>query len=159
VVLWSPNHPCAHRIELNVALAGEKVAVGLDDRADLLAAEAERQQLDERLRQAFQRLEELASDPDLWSDQERAQQVTGDLSRLKAQASKVGSLRRGLDDLEVLLDLAGEESSDSALKEVEAELKKLSIQIDALEVETLLSGEFDSRGAVVTIRSGAGEED
>jgi peptide chain release factor 2 len=75
----------------------------------------------EQINAEIQRLEELASDPDLWSDQERAQQVTGDLSRLKAQASKVGSLRRGLDDLEVLLDLAGEESSDSALKEVEAE--------------------------------------
>jgi peptide chain release factor 2 len=113
----------------------------------------------EEINAEIQRLEKLASDPDLWSDQERAQQVTGDLSRLKAQASKVGSLRRGLDDLEVLLDLAGEESSDSALKEVEAELKQLSIQIDALEVETLLSGEFDSRGAVVTIRSGAGGDD
>ncbi len=57
----------------------------------------------------------------------------------------------------MLLELAGEEDSSSALSEVQSEMKGLKQKIDALEVETLLSGEFDSRGAVVTIRSGAGE--
>jgi peptide chain release factor 2 len=71
----------------------------------------------------------------------------------------VANLRQQLDDLGVLLELAGEEDSSSALKEVEGEILGLKAKIDSLEVETLLNGEFDSRGAVVTIRSGAGGDD
>lgn len=104
-------------------------------------------------------LESLASNPDLWNDQEKAQQVTGKLSRLKSRLAAVANLRQQLDDLGVLLELAGEEDSSSALKEVEAEILGLKAKIDSLEVETLLNGEFDSRGAVVTIRSGAGGDD
>jgi peptide chain release factor 2 len=104
-------------------------------------------------------LEKQASNPDLWNDQVLAQQVTGQLSRLKARLASVANLRQQLDDLSVLLDLAGEEDSSSALKEVESEILGLKAKIDNLEVETLLNGEFDSRGAVVTIRSGAGGDD
>ena len=104
-------------------------------------------------------LEKLASNPDLWNDQAQAQHVTGQLSRLKARLAAVANLRQQLDDLSVLLELAGEEDSSSALKEVESEILGLKAKIDSLEVETLLNGEFDSRGAVVTIRSGAGGDD
>ena len=104
-------------------------------------------------------LEAEASNPDLWSDQAKAQQVTGKLSRLKSQLASISSLRSQLDDLFVLLELAGEEDSSSALSEVQGEMKGLKQKIDDLEIETLLSGEFDSRGAVVTIRSGAGGDD
>ena len=104
-------------------------------------------------------LEKQASNPDLWNDQALAQQVTGQLSRLKARLASLANLRQQLDDLGVLLDLAGEEDSSSALKEVESEILGLKAKIDNLEVETLLNGEFDSRGAVVTIRSGAGGDD
>ena len=78
---------------------------------------------------------------------------------MKARLASVADLRQQLDDLGVLLDLAGEEDSSSALKEVESEILGLKAKIDNLEVETLLNGEFDSRGAVVTIRSGAGGDD
>jgi peptide chain release factor 2 len=78
---------------------------------------------------------------------------------LKARLASVANLRQQLDDLSVLLELAGEEDSSSALKEVESEILGLKVKIDHLEVETLLNGEFDSRGAVVTIRSGAGGDD
>lgn len=111
------------------------------------------------LRSEIEKLERLASEPSLWEDQQRAQQVTGELSRAKAQLASITSLRSELDDLVVLLELASEEVSSSALVEVEAGIASLGKKIDLLEVETLLSGEYDSRGAVVTIRSGAGGDD
>ena len=43
--------------------------------------------------------------------------------------------------------------------EADAELKKLREDLEAMEVRTLLSGEYDEREAVVTIRSGAGGVD
>ena len=113
----------------------------------------------EEIRSEIEFLEAEASSPELWNDQAKAQQVTGKLSRLKAQLESIGSLRSQLDDLVVLLDLAGEEDSSSALTEVASEIRTLRGKIENLEVATLLSREFDSRGAVVTIRSGAGGDD
>ena len=104
-------------------------------------------------------LEAEASNPDIWTHQAKAQQVNGKLSKLKSQLASISSLRSQLDDLVVLLELAGEEDHPAALSEVQIEMKGLKQKIDALEVETLLSGEFDCRGAVVTIRSGAGGDD
>ena len=113
----------------------------------------------QRISEEIAKLEVLASDPNLWEDSSKAQQVTGSLSRLKAQLAKLKAMRAGLDDLLVLLELSVEEGSTQIEKEVATELSALSTKIDQLEVETLLNGEYDSRGAVVTIRSGAGGDD
>jgi len=59
----------------------------------------------------------------------------------------------------VLLELAEAESDEGSLGEVGAEITGLRKAIDELEIRTLLSGEYDSREAVVTVRSGAGGVD
>jgi peptide chain release factor 2 len=97
--------------------------------------------------------------PDLWDDQANAQRVTGRLSVLQADIDRVTSLRSRLDDAEVLVQLAQEESDDSSLSEADTELNRLAKSIEALEVRTLLSGEYDERDALLTIRSGAGGVD
>lgn len=104
-------------------------------------------------------LEAMAADPDLWSDQARAQQVTGALSRKKAALAKLTDLENFLADIETLHELAVSESDDSALEEVEVETIQLQSRISELETQTLLSGEFDSASALLTIRSGAGGDD
>ena len=104
-------------------------------------------------------LEKQAADPDLWSDQKRAQQVTGELSRKKAAAKQLNDLETSLADLETLHELALEEGDDSSLAEVARELGGVKSGIEALETQTLLSGEFDSSPALLTIRSGAGGDD
>ncbi|MBA2561289.1 MAG: peptide chain release factor 2 [Propionibacteriales bacterium] len=97
--------------------------------------------------------------PDLWDDQANAQRVTGRLSVLQADIDRVTSLRARLDDAEVLVQLAQEESDESSLSEADVELDRLAKSIEALEVRTLLSGEYDERDALLTIRSGAGGVD
>lgn len=113
----------------------------------------------ESIKMEIVKLEAAASDPELWSDQSNAQKVTSKLSRYKSQLERITSLRSQLDDLGVLLELAREEYSNDDVKEIGVEVPKLRNAIDQLEVETLLSGEYDSRGAVMTIRSGAGGDD
>ena len=104
-------------------------------------------------------LQEQVGAPDLWDDQANAQRVTGRLSALQAQVDRVESLRSRLDDSEVLIELAAEEGDPESLAEAQAELGRLSDLIDSLEVRTLLSGEYDEREALVSIRSGAGGVD
>ena len=104
-------------------------------------------------------LEEQAAAPDLWSDQEHAQQVTSQLSRLQADVERVTKLRSRLEDAAVLIDLGVEESDDETLAEAGTSLTALAAEIQTLEVRTLLNGEYDDRDALVTIRSEAGGVD
>jgi peptide chain release factor 2 len=97
--------------------------------------------------------------PDLWDDQENATRVTGRLSALQGEVDRIIELGRRIDDLEVLVELGQEEGDAASLAEAEAELGKISKTVEALEVRTLLSGEYDAREALVTIRSGAGGVD
>ena len=110
-----------------------------------------------RMRAAVTQLSEQASAPDLWSDQEKAQAVTSRLSHTQADLKRVEDLRQRLDDLAVLFEL-GEDDPDTAL-EAESELTGVETDIEAMEVRTLLSGEYDEREALVTIRSEAGGVD
>lgn len=111
------------------------------------------------LRNRIDQLEKDASDPNLWDDQTRAQKVTSDLSHAQNELRRVEELRSRLDDLPVLYELAAEEGGPDEVAEADAERAKLREDIEAMEVRTLLSGEYDEREAVVTIRSGAGGVD
>ncbi|RAU96008.1 peptide chain release factor 2 [Mycolicibacter senuensis] len=114
------------------------------------------------LRSRIDKLEHEASAPNLWDDQTRAQRVTSELSHAQGELRRVEELRRRLDDLPVLYELAAEEDGQTAadaLAEADAELASLRADIEAMEVRTLLSGEYDEREALVTIRSGAGGVD
>jgi len=116
------------------------------------------------LRTRIEKLEQEASDPKLWDDQANAQRVTSELSHTQGELRRVEELRQRLDDLPVLYELAAEEqegaaSGIEARAEADAELKALRADIEAAEVRTLLSGEYDEREALVTIRSGAGGVD
>ncbi|AKN17781.1 peptide chain release factor 2 [Mycobacterium haemophilum DSM 44634] len=117
------------------------------------------------LRTRIEKLEHEASDPKLWDDQARAQRVTSELSHAQGELRRIEELRQRLDDLPVLYELAAEEkeagaaSSMEAFAEADAELKALRADIEATEVRTLLSGEYDEREALITIRSGAGGVD
>jgi peptide chain release factor 2 len=101
-------------------------------------------------------LERQVAAPDLWDDQDNAQRITSRLSALQSEVDRVRSLRSRLDDLGVLVELGQDEADASVLAEAEAELTSLQLAIGALEVRTLMSGDYDERDALVTIRSEAG---
>ena len=107
-------------------------------------------------------LEDQAADPSFWDDPSHAQKVTSELSAKQAKLRKLSSLRQRLDDIPVLYELADEEAADgdeSATAAADEELAALAEAIHALEITTLLAGEYDEREAVINIRSGAGGVD
>ncbi|TXK17180.1 peptide chain release factor 2 [Homoserinibacter sp. GY 40078] len=113
----------------------------------------------ERLQDEIADLSEKAGAPDLWDDPESAQKVTSTLSHRQSELARITALERRIDDLEVLIDLAREADDADAAAEAEQEFGSLQSAVGDLEVQTLLDGEYDSRAAVVTIRSGAGGDD
>jgi peptide chain release factor 2 len=112
-----------------------------------------------KLRRGIAELGEQAAAPDLWNDPDNAQRVTSRLSNLEGELRRVVDLRRRVDDAEVLWELAEAEDDAGSRAEVEAELPSLKKSVDELEVRTLLSGEYDARDALVTIRAEAGGVD
>jgi len=104
-------------------------------------------------------LEIQASVPNLWDDPAAAQVVTTRLSFLQNELKKVLSLRQRLDDVQVLIQLATDENDASSITDAKNEINSLVPAIREMEVKTLLSGEYDSREALVTIRSEAGGVD
>jgi peptide chain release factor 2 len=113
------------------------------------------------LRKQIADLEEQAARPDLWDDPESAQKVTSQLSHKQSELRKLQELRQRLDDLSVMYELSEEEGADGdeARVEADAERARLHADIASIEVRTLLSGEYDERDAIVTIRSEAGGVD
>ncbi len=113
----------------------------------------------ERLEADIAELSEQAGVPDLWDDPEKAQKVTSALSHRQAELAKINSIEQRLDDLEIMVQLANEESDETAAAEVRTELTSIQKLLGELEVQTLLSGEWDALPAVITIRAGAGGVD
>src|SRR3954463_2834222 len=109
----------------------------------------------DKLRKELGELEAEAADPDLWNDQERAQQVTSKMSHLRADLTRIDTLRRRIDDLAAAIELEDAE----LLGEMVGDLPNLRRDVEALEVRTLLSGDYDARDALVTINSGTGGTD
>lgn len=114
--------------------------------------------LDE-LARTIDELEQQASAPDLWDDPDAAQQVTSALSRANSERDRILGMDARIEDLETLVEMGQEESDAATLEEAERDLSTLKKDVGELEVRTLLSGEYDEREAVVTIRSGAGGVD
>ena len=104
-------------------------------------------------------LEKAAQVPNIWDDPESAQRVTSALSRKQAARNRILEISSRLDDLEVLVELANSEADKSAANEATAELEALRKLVAEQEIQTLLNGEYDSRAAIITIRSGAGGDD
>lgn len=118
------------------------------------------------LKDQVRELEAQASDPSLWDDPDHAQQVTSKLSHVQAQIKRVTTLRQRVDDMPVMYELADDateagdtDAADEAREIADSERETLRHEIESLEVQTMLSGEYDEREAVVNIRSAAGGVD
>jgi peptide chain release factor 2 len=111
------------------------------------------------LQQEVDSLRQQASAQDLWDDPENASTITSALSRSQDKLDMIVSTESRMDDLEVLIEMANDASDIKTKAEAKKELSDLEKLVADLEIQTLLSGQYDSRSAVVTIRSGAGGDD
>lgn len=119
----------------------------------------------EKLRERIDELTELSAAPDLWDDQDKAQAVTSKLSHAQAELAKVEDMKGRLEDLDALFEMAKEEAeadpemAEELYADLDKEIESVEADLAELHIRTLLSGKYDERNAVVTIRSGAGGVD
>ena len=101
-------------------------------------------------------LERQASDPSLWEDQQRAQQITSKLSRLRDHIGRYDSLIVRLDDAAAIDELLADETDPDLARELASSVEALEADVDKLELAALLSGTYDGSDAIATINAGAG---
>ncbi|MCH9713298.1 MAG: peptide chain release factor 2 [Cyanobacteria bacterium] len=104
-------------------------------------------------------LEQLASQPDFWDDQQQAQLKMRQLDEVKAQIEQLGRWQASVADAEATLELYDLEPDAELLAESNAALKILRADLDRWELQRLLSGPYDKGGAVISINAGAGGTD
>ncbi|HJH12787.1 peptide chain release factor 2 [Brevibacterium ravenspurgense] len=113
----------------------------------------------DQLRSEVAELTEQAAAPDLWDNPDEAQQVTSKLSHRQSRLEKLEKFDERIEDVELLVSMAEDEDDDDALQEAHDEVNKLARELSDMEIATLLSGEYDERSAVITVRAGAGGDD
>jgi peptide chain release factor 2 len=101
-------------------------------------------------------LNQKAEDPNLWNDQQAAQQLLKERNRLDAQIHTFEGLERELKDNIELIEMGEAEGDASITEEAEAAIAALAHRAKAMEIECLFSGEADANDCFFEVHSGAG---
>lgn len=106
-----------------------------------------------------QRIEELEREmeaPDFWSDAQVSTQKMKDLKSMKDDVALMDRLEELSSEIGDYIELGYEENDPSIIEDIQSLMDELTTSLEALRMKTLLSGEYDSYNAIVTIHSGAG---
>ncbi|ARP50548.1 MULTISPECIES: peptide chain release factor 2 [Caproicibacterium] len=120
----------------------------LNDLEDALGLKAMHNEIEE--------LDMKASEPGFWDDMERSQKILQRSAHLKDKINSYEKLRSKWDDAMALCDLADEENDLSLLPEAENTVKELEDALEQQRLQTLLTGEYDTKNAILTFHAGAG---
>jgi peptide chain release factor 2 len=104
-------------------------------------------------------LEQIAAQPEFWNDQTKAQEILQELNDLKAHLQQYDQWQASLEDTKAVLELLELETDESLLQEAQTNVTSLSSELDQWELQQLLSGLYDEKGAILTINAGAGGTD
>ena len=95
----------------------------------------------------------------MWDNQSSAQKLLQELNDCKSYLTQLDQWRQSLEDTEAILELLELESDETLLQEAQDNVTQLNHDLDQWELQQLLSGPYDTSGAVLTINAGAGGTD
>ena len=101
-------------------------------------------------------MESKLNDPDVWNDREEAQKITKEIKRIKSAVEPWINLKKEIEDLVEIYELAKDEDEESFESEIKEQLKVLKKRLDELDKLSLFTDENDVSNAYLTIHSGAG---
>ena len=101
-------------------------------------------------------LEKESAKPDFWDDMENSQKVMQKIGTLKAKVQSYENVKNEFDDALVMIELANEEEDADLLEDCTSSVEEIEKKLESLTLSTLLSGEFDSKNALLTFHAGAG---
>lgn len=96
------------------------------------------------------------SDAAFWNDQEHARDIVQQVKTLKGWIDPFDSLLARCASARELHDLLSMESDAAMEKDLDGEVQRIEVELDAFELKSLLRGKDDYRDAQVEISAGAG---
>lgn len=104
-------------------------------------------------------LEKLAAQPEFWDDPSTAQVILQELNDLKSTLEQYQKWQAQLEDASAIAELLELDTDKSLREEAAMNLRQLQKALDSFELQQLLSGQYDTEGAVLAINAGAGGTD
>lgn len=106
-------------------------------------------------------LERTVAEPDFWADSQKAGKIMRELEELRDEIKMLSDIETELNETRELADIISETEEGAEKEEADLQKKLFEIEekINQLEFKTLLGGEYDRNGAIMSIHSGAGGVD
>ena len=104
-------------------------------------------------------IEKKMAAPDFWNDQEAAKQHVEAMKAIKGIIDPLNKALADLDEAKQWLELAMEEEDHEVAGQAQAEVQRITLEIDRLETLALLSGPNDAGPCFFSIHTGAGGSD
>ena len=110
----------------------------------------------ESLKETLEELTEEMNQPEFWNDTDRANKINQKVGNIRNKLEHYEGLISTADDIEVAMEMAEEEQDESMVDEAGTMLADLKEKTAALELETLMRGQYDDHNAVLSLHAGAG---
>lgn len=101
-------------------------------------------------------LEYKMGEPSFWDDSDYAQKITMELNGVKDSVEKYKALQAKYEDMQLLWEMGMEDKDESVYGEITSTIKSIQQAIDQLELDVMLSEEYDANNAILTLHAGAG---
>lgn len=109
----------------------------------------------QKLQNELNTLEKEMQNPEIWSDTDKVSKIGQEIKEKKEILDKINKWFQMVEDCETSLELQDNELITSSFDEI----KKLEKELEKFELQQMLSGEYDSSDAILTINAGAGGTD
>ncbi len=110
----------------------------------------------EAVKEEIEKLEEQTASEGFWNDVAAANAVNTKLAGLKNRLKRYEDLKADYEDTLTLIEMCNEEEDDSMVEECKEGVDRVKATVDQLTLETLLTGQYDSKNAILTFHAGAG---
>ena len=110
----------------------------------------------ESLKETLEELTEEMNQPEFWNDTDRANKINQKVGNIRNKLEHYDGLIAQADDIEVAMEMAQEEQDEDLVAEAGEMLADLKEKTAALELETLMRGQYDDHNAVLSLHAGAG---
>ena len=110
----------------------------------------------DNLREQMVEYQEDMGSNGFWDDTERATKISAKANALENRIKHYEGLIERADEIEIMMELAGEEDDESMAEEIKEAFAAIKEDLEALKLQTLLTGEYDNCNCILTLHAGAG---
>ncbi|MGN0696248.1 MAG: peptide chain release factor 2 [Oscillospiraceae bacterium] len=113
----------------------------------------------DKCRKEIEELQAESAKDGFWDDLENSQKTMQKIKQNEATVASYKKLETLLDDTITMIELtieAGDDEDEAAVSEIRGEAEKFKSELETIKLTTLLTGEYDSKNAILTFHAGAG---